>query len=51
MQIVDDAFLAANENRAMEFIDELPASQREKVREHWFGMLRNAASNAERERD
>lgn len=49
--LLDDFVLNANEARAMEFIDELPASQREKVREHWFGMLRNAASNAERERD
>lgn len=50
-RLLDDFVLAANEDRAMEFINELPNSQREEVRDMWFGLLRNAASNEERARD
>tara|TARA_B100000459_G_C8575991_1_gene200987 strand:- start:27 stop:1184 length:1158 start_codon:yes stop_codon:yes gene_type:complete len=50
-RLLDDAVLSANEERSMEFINELPPSQREAIRVHWFGILRNAASNEERTRD
>lgn len=50
-RLVDDAVLSANEERALDFISELPPSEREKVKDIWFGVLRNAASNEERLRD
>ena len=50
-EILDDFILAANEERAMEFIGELPPSIREKKRAQWFKFLAMAASNAERARD
>lgn len=49
-RVLDDAVLAASEERAMDFINELPPSKQEVVREHWFGLLRSAASNEDRER-
>ena len=50
-EILDDFILGANEERAMEFINELPPSQREAMRGEWFKLLALAASNAERARD
>ena len=50
-RVLDEAVLGANEDRALEFINELPPSQREAVRETWFQLLRLAASNEERIRD
>jgi hypothetical protein len=50
-QLMDDFVLGANEQRAREFIAELPRSIRDQVEEHWMGLLANAASNAERVRD
>ena len=50
-RLMDDFVLAANEQRAREFIAELPPSIRDQVEAHWMGLLQNAASNAERERD
>ena len=50
-KLMDDFVLDANEQRAKEFISELPGSIRDQVEEHWMGLLRNAASNAERLRD
>ena len=49
--VMDDFVLGANEERAMEFINELPPSQREDLRRQWFELLRVSASNAEQERD
>ena len=51
IKLLDDAVMAANEERAMEFIAELPLNEQAPVREIWFNMLRTAASNEERERD
>jgi len=48
---MDDAVLAASEERALEFINEFPPSQQEELRKNWFGLLRTAASNAEDDRD
>ncbi len=48
---MDDAVLAANEDRVREFCAELPPSEREEVLKHWFGLLRTAASNVEDVRD
>ena len=50
IQSMDDAVLAANEDRVKEFCAELPPSEREEVLKHWFGLLRTAASNADDER-
>jgi hypothetical protein len=50
-KVIDDFALGANEQRAMDFIGELPPSQRDAVRAAWFELVRNAASNEERERD
>ena len=50
-QLVDEMALAANEDRVMEFIGELPPSVRKEVRRGWLELVRNAASNEERERD
>ena len=50
-RLLDDFVLGANEERAMDFIHELPPSIREQVRETWFRVLANAASNEERVRD
>lgn len=50
-QLVDEMALAANEQRAMDFIGELPPSARDEVRRGWLELVRNAASNVERERD
>ena len=50
-RVLDEAVLGANEERAMEFINELAPSEREQVREMWFDLLRTAASNEERIRD
>lgn len=50
-EILDDFILGANEERAMEFINELPPSKREAVRNEWFKLLALAASNHERARD
>ena len=49
--VIDDFALAANEQRAMDFIGELPPSMRDQVRAGWLELVRNAASNVERERD
>ena len=49
--LLDGFILSANEERAMEFINELPPSKREAVRERWFGILRNAGTNEEIRRD
>ena len=51
IRVLDEAVLGANEDRAQEFINELPPSEREAVRETWFQLLRQAASNEERIRD
>ena len=50
-KILDDMVLAANEERAMEMVNELAPSVREQVRKHWYGLLRNAGSNLEEDRD
>ena len=50
IQSMDDAVLAANEDRVKEFCAELPPSERDEVLKHWFGLLRTAASNADDER-
>ena len=51
VRLVDEFVLAANEERASSFMSELEPSLRERVKEIWFGVLRNAASNEERLRD
>jgi hypothetical protein len=51
IQSMDDAVLAANEDRVREFCAELPPSERDEVLKHWFGLLRTAASNVEDVRD
>ena len=43
--------LGANEERFREFLGELKPSERDRVEEIWFGLLRTAASNEERVRD
>ena len=50
-RIVDDFALGANEDRAMEMINELPPSEREDVRSIWFGLLRQAATNEDNVRE
>ena len=50
-RILDDFVVSANEERAMEFINEMPPSIREEIRGRWFELLRISASNAERARD
>ena len=50
-RLLDDFVLGAKEERAMEFVNELPPSIREEVRQTWMGVLVNAASNEERVRD
>ena len=50
-ELLDHFILAANEERAMEFINELPPSEREGVRARWFAILRNAGSNEEIRRE
>ena len=50
-RLVDDFVLGANEERAMDFVSELEPSIREEVRNQWFAVLSNAASNEERVRD
>ena len=50
-RVLDEMVLGANEDRFMEFLSELPPSERPRVKELWFGLLRNAASNEERARD
>ena len=50
-ELLDQFILAANEERAMEFINELPPSEREGVRARWFAILRNAGSNEEIRRE
>lgn len=50
-RVIDDFVLGANEERVMDFIGEMKPSQREKLREEWFKLLRNAASNEEFVRD
>lgn len=50
-KVIDDFALGANEDRAMDFIGELPPSQRKAVRSAWMELVRNAASNEERVRD
>jgi len=51
IQGMDDATLAANEERVREFCGELPPSERDDVLNHWFAMLRTASSNEDRLRD
>ena len=51
IQSMDDAVLAANEDRVKEFCAELPPSERDEVLKHWFGLLRQAATNVEDVRD
>ena len=48
---MDDATLAANEDRVREFCAELPPSERDQVLEAWFAMLRQAASNEDNVRE
>ena len=48
---MDDATLAANEDRVREFCAELAPSERDDVLEAWFGMLRQAATNEDNCRD
>ena len=50
-QTIDDMTLGAREDRALEFINELPPAQAERVRERWYAMLRCAASVQEARRD
>lgn len=50
-KLLDDAVLAANEPRALEFMQEFPQATQERLKGIWFGILRNAASNEERLRD
>jgi hypothetical protein len=50
-QLVDEMALEANEQRVMDFIGELKPSERDEVRRGWLELVRNAASNVERERD
>ena len=50
-RLLDDFTLGANEERAMDFINEMKPSQRERIREEWFKLLRHAASNEENVRD
>ena len=50
-RLLDELVLGSNEERAMEFIAELPPSKRERIRALWFELLRRAASNEERIRD
>lgn len=50
-RIMDEMVLGANEERVAEFLGELPPSQQDRIRAHWFGLLRNAGSNEERARD
>lgn len=50
-RVIDDFTLGANEERVMDFIGEMKPSQREKIREEWFKLLRHAASNEESVRD
>ena len=50
-QTIDDMTLGAREDRALEFINELPPAQAERVRERWYSMLRCAASVQEARRD
>ena len=50
-RIVDDAVLGANEDRVGEFLAEISPTEVGRYRHHWLGLLRNAGSNVERERD
>ena len=50
-RVLDEMVLGANEERFQEFLGELKPSERERVKDIWFGVLRNAASNEERLRD
>ena len=50
-RLMDDFVLAANEDRVMDFISELPPSQRSEAQAIWLDALRTGASNVERHRD
>ena len=50
-RVLDEMVLGANEERFREFLGELKPSERDRVEEIWFGLLRVAASNEERARD
>ena len=51
IQGMDDATLAANEERVREFCSELPSGERDRALAQWFTFLRRAADNREDMRD
>ena len=50
-RLMDDFVLAANEDRVMEFIHEMPPSWRTEAEVLWLDAVRTAGSNTERHRD
>ena len=49
--LFDDFVNSANEKRVMEFIEEMPPSQRTEMELLWLAAVQTSASNEERERD
>lgn len=49
--LFDDFVNSANEKRVMEFIEEMPPSQRSEMELLWLAAVQTSASNEERERD
>ena len=49
--IIDDFVLGANEDRVMEFLDDVKPSQKSEFRDTWLMLLRNAANNADNSRE